>query len=82
MEKYGKFLIYVDADNGYAVTTQNILTGERKVIKKGYGETEKASLGARLLAGKSFYQHPKKYMRLGKWIWLETDSSYEVLCLI
>jgi hypothetical protein len=76
-EQYQGRLIYINADKDYSLISHNYLTDRKTILRKKCGETEKATVGDKLLMGKGFYQHPYPYMRLGKWIWIKDKNKWE-----
>ena len=75
IEQYNNILVYVNADKDYSLIAHDFLHDKKRVLKKKYGEDEKASFFEKFTFGKSNYQKPNGYMRLGKWIWiLEKDK--------
>lgn len=69
IEQFYNNLIYVNADKGYSLIAHDFLTDKKTVLKKKYGHDEKSSFTEKLLLGKSEFQNPYRYMRLGNWIW-------------
>lgn len=69
IEQYEANLIYINADKGFSIISHDFIRNKKKVLLKKYGKTEKSTFSERLWLGKSEFQKPDKYMRLGKWIW-------------
>ena len=82
IDHFDEYLIYVNADKNYSLTSHNFIKDEKKVLKKNYGkdeETEGFGEWLMKLAEKSSYQIPQKYMRVGKWLWIENGLNSEIV---
>ena len=67
IEQHQNYLIYVNADKKYSLTVHDFLTGKRNILRKNYGHTYSPF---KINIDIHSWQHPSKYMRLGKWIWI------------
>lgn len=76
IEQYKSNLIYVNADKRFSLISHDFLSDKKKVLLKKYGETEKSTFSERVWLGKSEFQKPYKYMRLGKWLWTKKDDKW------
>jgi len=70
IEQCGENLIYVNADKGFSLISHNFVSDKKKVLEKKFGRVEKSVWWERSLLGKSSFQKPDKYMRLGRWIFI------------
>ena len=79
MEQYKNFLIYNDATKGYTIISHDFITDKKKKILKGYGKDEKASFMEKLSCGKSMFQQPSTYVRLGNWLWIQDEKGSKII---
>lgn len=77
IEQYKNYLIYVNADKRYSIVRHDFIEDKKKALFKNYGETEKSSFTERFLLGKSSFMKPSKYMRFGKWLWIQENDKIE-----
>ncbi|MCR4960777.1 MAG: hypothetical protein K6A74_04930 [Lachnospiraceae bacterium] len=78
IEQYGQYLVYVNADKHYSLVVHDMVKDSKKTLLKKFGMDEKPdSFMERMLLGKSEFQRPGKYMRLGKWIWAREPKKFE-----
>lgn len=75
ISNYKNYLIYVNADKNYSIISHDFLKDNKRILLKNYGETEKSTLSERLDCGKSKFQHPRKFMRLGGWLWVKEKNE-------
>lgn len=75
IEQYKNYLIYVNADKGYSLVIHDFVKNKKKVLLRNFGKTEKSSFSDRKFRGKSSFMHPSKYMRLGKWLWINDKED-------
>lgn len=83
IEQYADSIVYVNADKDYSLISHNFINDKKKVIIKKYGNSDKASFSQKMFLGKSAFQNPEKYMRLGRWLWIKKSGTmnYEIVSL-
>lgn len=77
--QYKNFLIYNDATKGYTIMCHDFITDKKKKLLKGYGKNEKASFMDKMFIGKSLFQQPSTYVRLGNWLWVEEAMGSRII---